>query len=67
MQGHLQDVRQGLLLGERGSGKLLLHAQAGLELDGNRKELISPQQLQRNLAFWIESDYNRERRNSTMG
>ena len=31
-------------------------------LDDNRKELISPQQLQRNLAYWIEGYYNRERR-----
>jgi transposase InsO family protein len=29
--------------------------------------LISPQQLQRDLAFWIEGDYNRERRHSTSG
>ena len=38
-----------------------------LALDDNRKELISPQQLQRNLAFWIEGYYNRERRHSTIG
>lgn len=38
-----------------------------LELDDNRKELISPQQLQRNWAFWIEGSYNRERSHSTIG
>lgn len=38
-----------------------------LDLDDNREELISPQQLQRNLAFWIEGYYNRERRHSTIG
>lgn len=38
-----------------------------LELDDNRRELISPQQLQHDLAFWIEGYYNRERRHSTIG
>ena len=38
-----------------------------LDLDDSRKELISPQQLQRDLAFWIEGYYNRERRHSTIG
>lgn len=38
-----------------------------LDLDDNRKELIAPQQLQRDLAFWIEGYYNRERRHSTIG
>ena len=38
-----------------------------LDLDDNREELISPQQLQRDLAFWIEGYYNRERRHSTIG
>ena len=33
-----------------------------LGLDDNREVLISPQQLQRDLAFWIEGYYNRERR-----
>lgn len=28
--------------------------------------LIAPQQLQRDLAFWIESFYYRERRHSTI-
>ena len=37
-----------------------------LDLDDNREELISPQRLQRNLAFWIEGYYNRERRHSTI-
>lgn len=35
-----------------------------LDLDDNRDTLISPQQLQRDLAFWIEGYYNRERRHS---
>jgi putative transposase len=38
-----------------------------LGLDDNREELISHQQLQRDLAFWIEGYYNRERRHSTIG
>jgi len=38
-----------------------------LDLDDNREELISHQQLQRDLAFWIEGYYNRERRHSTIG
>ena len=38
-----------------------------LDLDDNREELITPQQLQRDLAFWIEGYYNRERRHSTIG
>ena len=38
-----------------------------LDLDDNRKELIAPQQLQRDLAVWIEGYYNRERRHSTIG
>ena len=38
-----------------------------LELDDNREGLISPQQLQRNLGFWIEGYYNRERHHSTIG
>jgi transposase InsO family protein len=38
-----------------------------LDLDDTRKVLISPQQLQRQLAFWIEGYYNRERRHSTIG
>ncbi len=29
--------------------------------------MISPQQLQQNLAFWIEGYYNRERRHSVIG
>jgi len=37
-----------------------------LDLDDNRDTLISPQQLQRDLAFWIEGYYNRERRHSTI-
>ncbi len=37
------------------------------ELDDNRRELISPQQLRRELAFWIGSYYNRERRHSRVG
>ncbi|CAK6686700.1 IS3 family transposase ISStau1 [Synechococcus sp. CBW1107] len=38
-----------------------------LDLDDNREALISAQQLQRDLAFWIEGYYNRERRHSTIG
>ena len=38
-----------------------------LDLDDNREVLIPPQQLQRDLAFWIEGYYNRERRHSTIG
>ena len=38
-----------------------------LDLDDNREQLITPQQLQRDLAFWIEGYYNRERRHSTIG
>lgn len=38
-----------------------------LDLDDNRETLISPQQLQRGLAFWIEGYYNRERRHTTIG
>ena len=38
-----------------------------LDLDDERDVLISPQQLQRDLAFWIEGYYNRERRHSTIG
>jgi putative transposase len=37
-----------------------------LALDDNCKELIDPKQLQRDLAFWIEGYYNRERRHSTI-
>lgn len=37
-----------------------------LDLDDYRKEQISPQQLQRDVAFWIEGYYNRERRHSTL-
>jgi transposase InsO family protein len=38
-----------------------------LELDDDCEVLISPQQLQRDLAFWNEGYYNRERRHSTTG
>ncbi len=38
-----------------------------LDLDDNQDTLISPQRLQRDLAFWIEGYYNRERRHSTIG
>lgn len=38
-----------------------------LDLDDNRQEVINLQQLQRDLAFWIEGYYNRERRHSTIG
>jgi transposase InsO family protein len=39
----------------------------GLGLDDDRDLLITPQQLQRDLAFWIEGYYNRERRHSPIG
>ncbi len=38
-----------------------------LDLDDARAALISPQQLQRDLAFWIEGYENRKRRHSTIG
>lgn len=38
-----------------------------LRLDDDADVLLTPQQLLRDLAFWIESDYNRERRHSTLG
>jgi transposase InsO family protein len=38
-----------------------------LDLDDNPEALISPEQLQRDRAFWIEGYYNRERRHSTIG
>ena len=37
-----------------------------LELDDDAEIRISPQQLQRDLAFWIDGYYNRERRHSTL-
>ena len=37
-----------------------------LGLDDDAKFLISPQQLIRDLAFWIDGYYNRERRHSTI-
>ncbi|MGB7565975.1 MAG: DDE-type integrase/transposase/recombinase [Prochlorococcaceae cyanobacterium] len=37
-----------------------------LNLDDDREVLISPQQLQRDWAFWIDGHYNRERRHSTI-
>jgi transposase InsO family protein len=38
-----------------------------LDLDDDRQELISTQQLPRDLALWIEGCYSRERRLSTIG
>ena len=38
-----------------------------LDLDDDAKTLKSPQQLIRQLAFWIDGYYNRERRHSTIG
>lgn len=38
-----------------------------LDLDDIREELVSCQQRQCDLAFWIEGHYNRERRHSTTG
>ena len=37
-----------------------------LNLDGDTESSISPKQLQRDLAFWIDGYYNRERRHSTL-
>ena len=37
-----------------------------LDLDDDAEIRISPQQLQRDLAFWIDGYYNRERRHSTL-
>ncbi len=63
----LQHVRQGLMVGQRRGGELFLHPQVRADLDDDGKVLISPQQLQRDLAFWVEGYYNRERRHSTIG
>jgi putative transposase len=41
--------------------------QLELDLDDDREALISPQQLQRDLALWIDACCNRERRHSTLG
>jgi transposase InsO family protein len=38
-----------------------------LGLDDDSETRISPRQLQRDLAFWIDGYYNRERRHSTLG
>lgn len=38
-----------------------------LDLDDNRDTVISPQQQQRDLAFWIEGYDNCECRHSTLG
>lgn len=38
-----------------------------LDLDDDAEALFSTQQLQSRLAFWIDGDYNRERRHSTIG
>jgi transposase InsO family protein len=38
-----------------------------LDLDDDRDALISPQQLQRDMVFWIQGYYNLERRHSTIG
>ena len=38
-----------------------------LDLDDDAKTLLSPHQLLRQLAFWIDGYYNRERRHSTIG
>jgi putative transposase len=38
-----------------------------LDLDEDREDLLSPQQLQRDWAFWIEGYDNRERRHSAIG
>ncbi len=38
-----------------------------LDLDDDAEALLSSQQLQTHLAFWIDGYYNRERRHSTIG
>ena len=38
-----------------------------LDLDDDAETLLSSQQLQSRLAFWIDGYYNRERRHSTIG
>ncbi len=38
-----------------------------LDLDDDAEALLSSQQLQSRLAFWIDGYYNRERRHSTIG
>jgi putative transposase len=38
-----------------------------LDLDDDTEVLLSSQQLQGRLAFWIDGYYNRERRHSTIG
>jgi transposase InsO family protein len=38
-----------------------------LDLDDNRNTLISPQELQRDLAFWIENYSNHEHHHATIG
>ncbi len=38
-----------------------------LALDDDAEVLLSSQQLQSRLAFWIDGYYNRERRHSTIG
>ena len=38
-----------------------------LDLDDHREALISPQPRKSDPSFWIESDYNRERRHSATG
>ena len=48
-------------------GSLFSTLKLALDLDDNREVLNSPQRLQRDLAFWIEGYYNRERRHSTIG
>jgi transposase InsO family protein len=63
----LRHVTQGLLLGQRCGGDLFLDPETGAEYYGDRQVLISPQQPQRDLAFWIEVYYNRERRHSSIG
>ena len=37
-----------------------------LELDENSDRLLTPWELQRESAFWIEGYYNRERRHSSI-
>ncbi|MCP9850689.1 hypothetical protein [Cyanobium sp. Morenito 9A2] len=55
------------MLGQRCGGELFSTLTLELDLDDNREVLISPQQLQRDLAFWVDGYCNWERRHSTIG
>jgi len=56
-----------LLLGQRRGVNLFSTLKHDLGLDDDAETRISPQHLQRDLAFWIEAPYNPERFYSTIG